>query len=225
MVQVSSGSARSVQYRDGPSPGLPLRTVILGVYPITRQAMSVMLASLPDVEVVGEGPVGLRAADPLLALDPDVVIVGPVNELLPQPVWPAALPGSTRPAVVALVATDEAEVILSALRAGAHSVLRAAIGCDDLVNALGVIRRGYACLPIELLARGLVVPDKVSQTLAPKELEVLRLMAEGKTNKEIARLLKLSRKTVDTYRVRLQHKLHASSRVEAVATAIRRGLL
>lgn len=203
----------------------PLRVVILGTYPITRQALSMVLADMPDVEIVGQGPVDLGPGDPVLALDPDLVVVGPVDGPLPQPLWPATRRDKGRPLIIALVAADDPERVLGVLRGGVHGVLRADLPCSELIKALSLIRLGYVCLPTYVLTAGLLVPDRVRQVLAPKELEVLRLMAEGRTNKEIARLLKISRKTVDTYRVRLQNKLGVSNRVEAVAIAIRRGLL
>jgi len=132
------------------------------------------------------------------------------------------------------VANDEA-MILKALKAGAKGYLSKDVGISDLIKAIQAVHQGELWVERKLMARffeGEAIADpkgedrsgKTKEGLTPREQEVLRFLTKGTTNKEIAKALFISEKTVKSHLNSIFRKLKVSRRLQAILYAIRRGL-
>lgn len=210
--------------------GAQLRVVIMDDHQIVIDGVRLLLDAQPDMRVVGEAP-SLDAAL-ALAIDPDPDVV--LADLVLGPAQGADVVAAVRarfPAAAVLVLTmaDESAVVRSVLSAGARGYLPKAAAGGDLVDAVRRVARGEDYLHHSLgvaLARG-HVPGHPEQPayLSEREMAVGRLLALGHTNAEVAELLIVSVRTVETYRAHLFRKLGVRSRAELVQAAVRAGLV
>ena len=208
-----------------------IRIVIADDHAIVRAGLRALLGSQSDFTVVAEAADGRAAA---LAVDrerPDVLLLdlsmpgeGGIEALTRL----RAAGSSTR--VVVLTMHAAPEYVRPALRAGASGYVVKGAGLDDLVEAVRTVAAGGTFLGPE--ARrvvegdfGLADPIDDLDRLTPREREVLRLVAEGHTNREIAALLGVSPKTVDTHRTNVMHKLDLHDAPGLTRFALRRGLI
>lgn len=124
---------------------------------------------------------------------------------------------------------DQEDLILSALRAGAKGYVRKSDSVDQLQSAIDALcmNRSYvSCdVPSELLEQALQAKDAVRGTLTSREREVLQLVAEGRINKQIAHILAISVKTVETHRSVLMHKIHCGNTAQLVRYALRNNIV
>jgi DNA-binding NarL/FixJ family response regulator len=188
-----------------------------------------VLVREPDIEVVSEAVDGAQAVSEVERVRPDVVLMDirmPVMDGIEATRRIAA--GSTGARVVVLTTFDEDAYVYGALRAGASGFLLKYAPADDLVAAIRVVAGGEAMLApsvtrrvIEQFARR--APDSAAAArvaqLSPREREVLRLVARGLTNAEIAEQLVVSPATIKTHVARLLEKLGVRDRVQATALA------
>lgn len=212
----------------------PLRLLLVDDHPIVRTGLRMLFQSEPGMEVIGEADSGAAAIAAVLRLHPDVVIMD------------VAMPGmngieatrqikanSPETAVLALTMHEDEQYFFAMLNAGASGYIPKRAAPDDLVAAIRVVAEGNVFL-YSSLARFLM-KDIAEQKLAPagegddgltgREIEVLTLIAEGRTSREIAEALVISVKTVERHRENIMHKLDIHSRVELVKYAIKRGLI
>jgi two-component system nitrate/nitrite response regulator NarL len=199
---------------------IELRVLIIGSDPLARAGLAALLAGYDSCTVVGQ-----VAAGDDLSLDvyrPDV--------LLWDLGWDAEadvsrLAGDDEtPPLVALLPDDS--LVSSAWTAGARGLLRRDSGAEKLLAALAAVVEGLAVVdPAWVNALALASPEPLADDLTPRELEVLRMVAEGLSNKEIAQRLAISEHTVKFHLNAILGKLGAQSRTEAVVSAIRRGLI
>ena len=212
----------------------PLRLLLVDDHPIVRTGLRMLFQSEPDMQVVGEAGGGGEAIVAVQKLHPDVVIMD------------VAMPGMTgieatrqikanspETAVLALTMHEDEQYFFAMLNAGASGYIPKRAAPDDLVAAIRVVAEGNVFL-YSSLARFLM-KDIVEQKLAPaaeggdglttREIEVLTLIAEGRTSREIAEELVISVKTVERHRENIMNKLDIHSRVELVKYAIKRGLI
>jgi len=213
-----------------------IRLLVADDHPVVRAGLRMLLATQSDMEVVGEAVDGQTAVERALELEPDVVVMDLTMEgmdgLAATREIVNRLP-QTR--VVVLTMHDNEEYLRQALEAGASGyVLKEAVDTEIAV-AIRVVQRGEVFLyPSftrvllgDLLQTG-GTDDSSEQDgyelLSEREKEVLRLVALGDTNREIAQRLFLSVRTVETYRARLMEKLNLKSRGELVRYALRKGL-
>ncbi len=212
-----------------------VRVLIADDHTIVREGVRALLALYPDIEVLGEAADGKEAIDRTVELHPDVVLMD------------IAMPGlggleatleirKLCPEVKILVLTqhENKEYVQRFLKAGASGyVLKKAAG-TELVSAIRMVRQGgiYLQGPIassvvgESMGMGQAEGGEGSyDSLSDREKQVLKLLAEGQSNKEIADLLCLSIKTVMAHRANIMEKLGIHNRVELVMYAIRRGLI
>lgn len=187
-----------------------------------------VLADEPDVRVVGKAASLREAIDVLLVTPVDVILV---DYALPDADGPVSI-GSLRreiPTAKVIVLTgmrDEAAVA-AALEAGCHGYITKDRQPAELVNAIHSVMSGSAAVPSELLS-GTVYRlrrSQADQALTRREREVLAFLADGVSNANIAAQLHISINTVRNHVQRLLTKLEAHSRLEAVAIAVKRGLL
>jgi DNA-binding NarL/FixJ family response regulator len=206
-----------------------MRVLIADDHGIVRSGLRKLLES-HDIEVVAEAENGVEARDLAISQKPDLAIL---DVKMPQ------LSGlqATREikekapdvAVLILSMHDEERYLFEALKAGASGYVLKRAADTDLLDAIKAVERGEPFLTPE--AQQVLIKDVLDrgesreEELTPREEEVVKLVAEAHTNKEIAELLGLSEKTVENHRANAMHKLGMRDRVELVRYAIRRGLI
>ncbi|GGL29075.1 response regulator [Planomonospora parontospora] len=204
----------------------PIRLLIADDHPIVRDGIRGMFAGDPDFEVLGEAGDGAQAVELARALNPDVILmdlrmpgtdgVTAIKEL-------ARLGSAAR--VLVLTTYDTDRDVLPAIEAGATGYLLKDTGRDELVRAVRTAARGEAVLSPSVATRLLGQVRTPADPLSAREREVLRLIAEGGTNREIAVRLFISEATVKSHVLHIYTKLGVNDRAAAVAVAFRRGLL
>ncbi|MDQ1615130.1 MAG: hypothetical protein QOJ60_1069 [Actinomycetota bacterium] len=218
---------------DGPPAAI--RVLIADDQELVRTGFSLILASEPGITVVGDAPDGRKAVELTRALRPDVVLMDIRMPLLDGVAATAALtadPGCDS-RVLVLTTFDDDDYVYAALEAGASGYLLKDAPADQLVSAIRVVAAGESILAptvttrlVRQVASGRPDPVAVAAVgrLTPRETEVLSLVADGRSNREIAAGLFLSEATVKTHVARVLTKLGARDRVQAVVTAYRSGL-
>src|SRR5438552_19136440 len=202
-----------------------LRVLIVSTNPLARGGLAAMLEGMPRVKTVGSG-IAAEAASLAGQLQPDVVLLdageGELEELDAIARLASAQPGLP---IVALASDQGA--LAQALAFGASALLPVGIDAETLAAALLASAKGLATISRRDLAILLPEEERIdplvkapTETLTPRELEVLQLMARGLTNRQIARRLQISEHTVKFHAGAVLGKLSARSRAEAVARAI-----
>ena len=205
-----------------------IRVLLADDHAVVRAGVRAVIAAEADMEVVGEaadGPAALALAE---TLDPDVVVAdismpGMTGVELTSRLR-AATPGRK---VLVLTVHEDRGYLRAVLDAGAAGYVPKRAAADDLVRALRVVAGGEAYID-PILAAAAVAPSAGSTAtveLSEREAEVVKLIARGFSNKEIATRLTLSVKTVETYKARSLEKLGVRSRVGLVQYAAERGWL
>ena len=194
-----------------------------------------MLNAQPDMEVVGEAQDGRQAIAEVQRLQPDVVLMDitmpDMNGIDATRQIKRMLPETK---VLVLTMHENDEYVFQALRAGAAGYMLKEAADTDLISALRIIQSGQFYL--SPMAQSVMVGDYLQRvrtgeekdsysSLTEREREILKLVAEGFTNNQIAEKLVISPKTVDTHRTHVMDKLNLHSRAELVKYAMRRGLL
>ncbi|MGJ5820351.1 response regulator [Paludibaculum fermentans] len=197
---------------------------------VVRQGFRRILESQADMEIVGEASNGREAIERATTLSPDVVVMDvAMPELNGIEATRRLMESSPRTRVLALSMHKDAVYVREILRAGARGYLLKDAIDADLLAAVRAIARGEGYLSPAIADAVLTdyrqhVTDPID-LLTSREREVLQLIAEGKTNKEIATVLKLSVYTVDAHRGRIMEKLNLHSTGELVRFAVRKGLI
>jgi DNA-binding NarL/FixJ family response regulator len=198
-------------------------------HPMLREGLVAVLSTRPDFEVVGEAKDGNEVVERVKALSPDVVLL---DLEMPEMDGVEALEtlqkeGFETKAVV-FTAYDTDEKILGAIRAGAKGYLLKGSARKDIFDAVETVASGGSLLGPDITSRLLASMSREQsplETLTPRESEVLRLIAKGMPNREIARELFISERTVKFHVSSLLAKLDAENRTEAVAVAREKKLL
>ncbi|SDY47142.1 DNA-binding response regulator, NarL/FixJ family, contains REC and HTH domains [Amycolatopsis xylanica] len=216
----------------GGSP--PIRVFLVDDHVVVRRGMRAFFDMLDDIEVLGEAPDGQSALDQLAvsAHDdklPDVVLM---DLLMPRLDGIAATRAIKKlyphVEVVALTSFSEAERVHSALEAGAAGYLLKDAEADQVVAAVRAANRGQVHLDPAVarkLTRSLVAPQRTATVLTPREREILVLVAQGKSNRDIADALVISERTARTHVSNVLSKLDLASRTQAALWAVREGLV
>lgn len=218
-------------------PGKPLRVVVCDDQMLIRTGLATIIDAQPDLEVVGECGDGRAAVDLAGRLRPDVVLMDVRMPVLDGIAATRLLAGAgvPRPVTVLVLTTFNLdEYVYEALRAGASGFLLKDAPPAQLLGGIRTVATGAALLDPEVTRR-LVgrYAARVRPTggtgrdglLTPRELEVLRLIADGLSNSEIAATLVISHETVKTFVSRILAKLELRDRVQAVVYAYRHGLV
>jgi len=206
-----------------------IRVLVVDDHPVVREGLVSVLEDEADFAVVGTA----GSAEEALALArrerPDVVLL---DLELPGQDGVAAIPAllaiQPAPRVLAFTAYDADERVLGALRAGAAGYLLKGAPAEEIARAVRTVHGGESYLTPRVAAkvvRQVRAPHAASGALSAREREVLRLVAEGQSSKQIARALGIAERTVKFHVTAIFQKLGADNRAQAVALAARRGLL
>ena len=211
-----------------------LRLLLAEDHAIVREGLRALLEAQPDMEVVGEAADGREALDAAKALGPDVVVMDismpGLNGARATEAIRRDCPGTR---VLALTAHEDKGYLRQLVQAGASGYLLKRAASQDLIHALRTVAAGGTYLDPALACDVLVGfagkaagrGSRREDELSEREAEVVRLIARGFSNKEIAAQLDLSSKTVETYKARSLEKLGLSSRSDLVSYAVQRGWL
>lgn len=215
----------------------PVRVLLAEDHRIVREGVRALLEGEPDIDVVGEVGDGRAAVDEAARLQPDVVVMDlgmPVLNGIDATREIRRAGGPTRVVVLSMYSGEE--YVRPVIRAGASGYLVKGSGLSDLVAAIRAVAGGDAFFSPEV-ARVLLEeprsepagpaerPAPTGSALTPRELEILRLVAEGRSSPEIARELDLSVKTVEGHRGRIMAKLGLHNVAGLVRHAIKIGLV
>jgi NarL family two-component system response regulator LiaR len=208
----------------------PIRVLLVDDHAVVRQGLRAFLQLQPDIEVVGEASGGEAAAEVAAAAQPDVVLM---DLVMPDGdgvdairALAAAAPGA-RVLVLSSFADDER--VFAATQAGVAGYLLKDVEPDQLAEAIREVRRGRPVLHPDVAARMMRrVADPAglpAEPLTTREREVLQLIVEGFANKQIARRLLITEKTVKTHVSSILSKLGVEDRTQAAVLAIRQRMV
>ena len=211
-----------------------IKVMVVDDHVVVREGIKMVLATDPELKVVGEAANGEEAVTNVKGLKPDVVVMD------------IAMPGlsgfeATRLIreqnpdikVLALTVHDSEAYVFQMLQAGAVGYVLKRASAEDVIQAVKAAHRGEAILHpsvaklliTDYLTRAEGGDESSYDTLSDREREILKLIAEGRTNKEIAQMLFLAIKTVQAHRANLMRKLNMHDRTELVKYAIRKGII
>lgn len=210
-----------------------IRILIADDHAMVRRGLRSLLSAYPDLEIVGEAEQGAAALRMTLELKPDIVLL---DILMPGPDGVEVAQQIHREfpdcRVMILTAYENQEYVVRALRAGAYAYLLKSAADENLVESIRLVHQGKHLLSPELidqvmrefqvLAQGVAVAES---GLSQEDLAVLGLIARGATNEEIAQEMFWSERTVKRKVEEITGKLEARNRAQAVAEAIKRGLI
>ena len=206
------------------------RILLADDHAVVRQGFKMLLDAQPDMEIVGEAGNGREALALAESLKPDVVAMDvAMPELNGIEATRRMAEAAPHARVVALSMHKDSVYVREILRAGARAYLLKDAVADDLVSAIRGVSRGEGY--ISPAVSNAVLDDyrrhvtNPIDTLTSREREVLQMLAEGKTNKEIASVLNLSVYTVDAHRGRIMEKLNLHSINDLVRFAVRNGII
>ena len=207
-----------------------IRVLIADDHEVVRQGLKLFLGLQDDIEVVGEAVDGLDAVERARGLQPDVVLL---DLVMPRMGGIEALghirEASPQSKVIVLTSFADDDKVFPSVEAGAAGYLLKDVRPQELADAIRSAHRGEAQLHPAVAARLMQdyaeggrrgAPDQVTE----RELDVLRLLARGMSNKEIAGALVVSEKTVKTHVSNILHKLGLADRTQAALYAVKQGL-
>jgi two-component system, NarL family, response regulator LiaR len=207
---------------------MAIRIVIADDHSVVRRGLRMFLAMDPELVVVGEAADGEEAVHLARLLLPDIVLMDLLMPVM-DGITATALIRSELPdtEVLALTSVLEDASVVGAVRAGAIGYLLKDTDADALCRAIKAAAAGQVQLTPQAAARLMqaVSAPESPEALTERETEVLRLLAQGKANKEIARSLNISEKTVKVHVSNILSKLGVQSRTQATLYAIRIGLV
>jgi len=206
----------------------PIRLLIADDHSIVRQGLSMFLGVDPEIEIIAEARDGAEAYNLALQLRPDVVLMDLLMPVMDGISATAAIRRELpETEVLALTSVLEDGSVIEAVRAGAIGYLLKDTEANELRQAIKSAAAGQVQLSPQVAARLLQevrTPDQNHPKFTERELDVLRLLAEGKSNKEIAQSLNIGEQTVKTHVSHILNKLGVPSRTLAALYAIRIGL-
>ena len=207
---------------------MPIRILLVDDHAVVRQGLKMFLGLDPDLEVVGEAENGEEAIRQTRETNPDVILM---DLLMPVMDGITAIPIIRRDfpdtEVIALTSVLEDEAVMKAMRAGAIGYLLKDTQAEELRRAIKAAAAGQVQLSPQAAARlmrEVRAPDS-PEKLTERETDVLRLLALGRANKEIALELSIGEKTVKTHVSSILRKLNVPSRTQAALYAVRIGLV
>lgn len=211
----------------------PIRVLIVDDHTIFRSGLNLLLSSEPDIEVIGECSDGKEAVQLAADLNPDVVLMDiGMPEVSGYDATRQIKETSPQVAILVLTMHRSDEYFFNMLEAGASGYILKGAETAELINAVRVVADGEAFLYpsmaqrlVQEYLRKSIIDTSGTPSLSPRESEILQLIAEGHTNKDIADILVISPSTVHSHRTNLMLKLELNSRYELVQYARKHGLI
>ncbi len=211
-----------------------IRVLLADDHAVLRDGLRLLLEREIDIEVVGEAGDGEEATKKAVELVPDVVVLD-IGMPIMSGIEAARLIKEKKPKIGILVLTvyDDDEYVFKLLKAGASGYLLKKVAGAELASAIRAVSSGEFLLSSAVAEKvvagylqepkqnGVELPDGLTK----REVEILKLIAEGATNKEIAEKLFISVKTVESHRTNIFRKLDIHDRIQAATYAIRKGLI
>jgi DNA-binding NarL/FixJ family response regulator len=207
-----------------------MRILLADDHPIFLAGLRTLLDTVPQVDIIGEVRTGTAAVSAARQLRPDIVLMD-VNmpELSGIEATRAILADRPSTAILVLTMFESDQTVLAAMRAGARGYFLKGAGHEDILRAINAVSRGEAIFDAPVATQVFdyltgASPAEPFPELTDRERAVLQLVADGRSNSEIARELCLSIKTIRNYLSRIFAKLHVAHRAEAAVKARREGL-
>lgn len=214
---------------------MTVRVLIADDEALVRRGFAMILRSEPGIEIVGEASDGVQAIALAASLKPDIVLMDIRMPVLDGIEATRRITARSGPRVIIVTTFGDDEYLFQALRAGASGFLLKNTPPEQLVEAIGVVARGESLLSpavtrtlIEAFVRTPPAGDprpELLQELTSRELDVVRLLARGLSNAEVAEQLVLSEATIKTHVARILEKLDLRDRTQAVIFAYECGLI
>jgi len=202
----------------------PIRVLVCEDHAIVREGVVSLLEAHDDFQVIGEAGDGQAALELFRRQPPDVTLIDlrmpKLNGIEVIRVLRREFPGSR---FLVLTTYDTEDDVTRALQAGASGYLLKGVNRTTLRDAIRLVHAGRRYIPPEIADR--VIPGAAAEELTEREVEVLRRIAEGLSNKEIGEQLGISESTVKTHVNHLLEKLGVTDRTKALVLALKRGLV
>jgi len=211
-----------------PPAATPIRVFVVDDHEVVREGLVRMLSRLPDIEIVGTAGSGEEAIEKVPYLAPNVVLL---DLRLPGvqglEVLRTLMTLTDPPRVLVLTVHDDEDLVLGASRLGAMGYVLKNTSRSELATAIRRVAAGGHYFGEEVIATVLcgAQQEALAEPLTERELQILRLLTDGLSNKDVGERLYLSPDTVKSHLVNVYRKLGVESRAHAVAVAIRRGLV
>jgi DNA-binding NarL/FixJ family response regulator len=206
-----------------------MRVLIADDHGIVRSGLRLLLEREPDIEVVAEASDGAEAREKAISERPDLAILDVrMPKLTGLQATREIREQAPEVAVLILSMHDDERYLFEALKAGASGYVLKRQADQDLLDAVRAVQRGEPFLTPDAqrtLIKDVLERGEPTDELTPREQEVVKLVAEAHTNREIAEILHLAEKTVESHRANAMRKLGMRDRVELVRYAIRSGLI
>ena len=201
-----------------------IRVLLADDHSIVREGLAAVIGLEEDMEVVGQAADGCALLDLYLQLFPDVVLLDLRMPVMDGPDAIAAIKAASPDARIVILTTyDGDEDIYRGLRAGANAYLLKAGPREELIETIRAVHAGQTRLPPEVASK--LISRMTSPELSPREVEVLQLVARGKSNQEIGGDLFVTESTVKSHVNSILQKLSVSDRTQAVTSGLRRGII
>jgi len=201
-----------------------IRVLCIDDHPLLRQGIGALVGAQPDMELVAQAATGQDGIREFREQRPDVTLLDLRLPDMSGVAVLSAIRGEFPEARVVMLTTFEGDVEMQrALEAGARGYLLKTMPPGELVDAIRQVHAGKKRIPPAVAAE--LAEHLSDEALTPREVEVLRHVADGNRNKDIAERLFISEETVKVHVKHVMEKLGASDRTEAVAIAIRRGII
>ncbi|WP_394169341.1 response regulator [Saccharospirillum alexandrii] len=204
---------------------------------LVREGIKSLLQLAGHIEILGEASDGVEALEALNTLTPDVILMDIRMPRLDgiETLKTLTAQGSAIPVII-LTTFDDHELVLSAIRAGARGFLLKDVSLESLVEAIDAVHRGETLIQpavtervlkgfTELQTQSKVERDPIQEPLTQREIEIVRLMAGGYSNKEISRAIFKSEGTIKNHVSNILAKLNVRDRTRAVLKALELGLI
>jgi NarL family two-component system response regulator LiaR len=209
-----------------------IRLLIVDDHPLIRQGLRTVLATEPWLEIAGEAGDGQEAIEMARQVEPDVILMD-LN--MPRLDGIAAIsqikPDLPQTEILVLTSFSEKEHVFPAIKAGASGYVLKDIPTEELLEAIRDVHQGRSSLHPTIARRlmeEIVQPNEdlptIEEPLTEREIDVLKLVAQGLTNREVAEQLVLSENTVSTHMRKILGKLHLANRTQAALYALRTGI-